>query len=34
MIDELIAFCIDNWDNEFIQGVQDDLQAQRAFLEA
>ena len=34
IIDELIAFCIDNWDNEFIQGVQDDLQAQRAFLEA
>ena len=30
---KLIRFCIDNWDNDFIQNIQDELQALKASLE-
>ena len=32
IIDELVAFCIENWDNEFMRQLQDDLRTQRAML--
>ena len=32
IIDELIAFCIENWDNEFMRQVQENLRTQRAML--
>ena len=32
LIENVIAFCIDNWDNEFMREVQDELPAQRADL--
>jgi len=32
LIKELITFCIDNWDNEFVQEIQDELHVQGAFL--
>jgi hypothetical protein len=33
LIEKLIAFCIDNWDNEFMHEVQDDLWGQKGHLE-
>lgn len=30
--ENLIAFCIDNWDNEFMHELQDELYAQRSDL--
>jgi len=32
IIDELVAFCIDNWENGFMRQVQDDLRTQQAML--
>ena len=34
LIEELIAFCIDNWDNEFMHEVQDELWGQKGDLDA
>jgi len=31
LVEELIAFCMDNWDNEFVRELQDQLHMQRAF---
>ncbi len=33
LIEELVAFCIDNWDNGFMHEVQDELWGQKALLE-
>jgi hypothetical protein len=32
LTEKLIAFCIDNWDNEFMHDVQDNLQGMRPVL--
>jgi len=32
IVDELIAFCIDNWDNEFIQEMKENMEEQRTHL--
>jgi len=33
LIEQLVAFCIDNWDNEFMHEVQDELRGQRGRLD-
>ena len=33
LIEKLIAFCIDNWDNEFMHELQDELWGQKGHLE-
>jgi hypothetical protein len=33
LIEQLVAFCIENWDNEFMHEVQDELWGQKALLE-
>lgn len=32
-VNRLVAFCVDNWANNFIRELQDELHGQRAFLE-
>ena len=34
LIEKLMAFCIDNWDNEFMHEVQDDLWGKKGHLDA
>ena len=34
LIEKLVAFCIENWDNEFMHEVQDELQGQRGHLDS
>ena len=34
LIEKLIAFCIENWDNEFMHEVQDELWGQKGDLDA
>lgn len=31
--EKLFGFCIDQWDDEFMHEVQDELQGQKAFLD-
>jgi hypothetical protein len=33
LIEKLIAFCIENWDNEFMHELQDELWGQRGHLD-
>ena len=34
LIEKLIAFCIDNWDNEFMHELQDELWGQKGHLDS
>jgi hypothetical protein len=34
LIEKLMAFCIDNWDNEFMHEVQDDPWGKKGHLDA